>query len=52
MAVVLALAMVVVTGYGIGCNGLPLVGATVDPADLPLAGTSPSATPEGRRLRP
>jgi hypothetical protein len=38
-AVLLALAMVVVTGYGIGFNGLPFVGAVVDVADVPLAGT-------------
>jgi len=38
-AVVLALAMVVVTGYGIGFSGLPFVGAVVDVADVPLAGT-------------
>ena len=37
VALVLALAMVVVTGYGIGFNGLPFVGAVVDVADLPLA---------------
>ena len=37
--VLVALAMVVVTGYGIGFNGLPFVGAVVDVADLPLAGT-------------
>ena len=37
-AVLLALAMVVVTGYGTGFNGLPFVGAAVDVADLPLAG--------------
>lgn len=35
----LALVMVVVTGYGIGFNGLPFVGAVVDVADLPLAGS-------------
>jgi hypothetical protein len=33
----LALAIVVVTGFGIGFNGLPFVGAVVDVADLPLA---------------
>jgi hypothetical protein len=38
-AVLLALAMVVVTGYGIGFNGLPFVGTVVDVADVPLAGT-------------
>jgi hypothetical protein len=38
MVVALGLAMVVVTGYAIGFNGLPLVGAVVDVADLPLAG--------------
>ena len=40
-AVVLALAMVVVTGYGIGFSGLPFVGAVVEhAADVPLgAGT-------------
>jgi hypothetical protein len=37
VALVLALAMVVVTGYGIGFNGLPFVGAVVDVADVPLA---------------
>ena len=31
--------MVVVTGYGIGFNGLPFVGAVADVADLPLAGS-------------
>jgi hypothetical protein len=36
----LALVMVVVTGYGIGFSGLPFVGAVVDVADLPLAGTA------------
>lgn len=35
----LALGMVVVTGYGIGFNGLPFVGAVVEVADLPLAGS-------------
>jgi hypothetical protein len=30
---------VVVTGYGIGFNGLPFVGAVVDVADVPLLGT-------------
>jgi hypothetical protein len=39
VAIVLALAMVLVTGYGIGFNGLPFVGAVVDVADLPLAGS-------------
>ena len=39
VAVVLALAMVVVTGYGIGFSGLPFVGAVVAVADVPLAGT-------------
>jgi hypothetical protein len=29
--------MVMVTGYGIGFNGLPFVGAVVDVADVPLA---------------
>ena len=38
--IALALAMVVVTGYGIGFNGLPFVGAVVDVADVPLAGTA------------
>jgi hypothetical protein len=38
LVVALGLAMVVVTGYAIGFNGLPLVGAVVDVADLPLAG--------------
>jgi hypothetical protein len=39
VVLVVALAMVVVTGYAIGFNGLPFVGAVVDVADLPLAGT-------------
>ena len=39
VVLVLALAMVVVSGYGIGFNGLPFVGAVVDVADLPLAGS-------------
>jgi len=39
VVLVLALAMVVVSGYGIGFNGLPFVGAVVDLADLPLAGS-------------
>ncbi len=39
VAVALALVMVVVTGYGIGFNGLPFVGAVVDVAGLPLAGS-------------
>jgi hypothetical protein len=39
LAVLVGLAMVVVTGYGIGFNGLPFVGAVVDVADVPLAGT-------------
>jgi hypothetical protein len=37
--ILLAVAMVLVTGYGIGFNGLPFVGAVVDVADVPLAGT-------------
>ena len=37
--IALALAMVVVAGYVIGFNGLPLVGAVVDVADVPLAET-------------
>jgi hypothetical protein len=40
VVILLALAMVVVTGYGIGVSGLPFVGAVVDVADLPLAGTA------------
>jgi hypothetical protein len=39
VAIALALAMVVVTGYAIGFDGLPLVGSVVDLARLPLAGT-------------
>ena len=39
VVIALALAMVLVTGYGIGFNGLPFVGAVVDVADLPLAGS-------------
>jgi hypothetical protein len=38
LVVGLALAIVVVTGFGIGFNGLPFVGAVVDVADLSLAG--------------
>jgi hypothetical protein len=38
VALALALAMVVVTGWGIGFSGLPFVGAVVDVADIPLAG--------------
>lgn len=37
--IVLALAMVVVTGYGVGFSGLPVVGAVVEVADVPLAAT-------------
>jgi hypothetical protein len=37
--ILLALAMVMVTGYGIGFNGLPFVGAVVDVAEVPLAGS-------------
>lgn len=37
--ILLALAIVMVTGYGIGFNGLPFLGAVVDVADLPLAGS-------------
>jgi hypothetical protein len=40
IVLVLALVMVVVTGYGIGFSGLPFVGAVVDVADVPLAGTA------------
>jgi ABC-type transport system involved in cytochrome c biogenesis ATPase subunit len=40
LVIALALAMVVVTGYGIGFNGVPFVGAVVDGADVPLAGTA------------
>jgi hypothetical protein len=29
----------VVTGYGIGFSGLPFIGAVVDVADVPLAGS-------------
>ena len=39
VVILLALAMVVVTGYGIGFNGLPFVGAVVDVAEVPLAAT-------------
>jgi hypothetical protein len=39
LVIALALAMVVVSGYGIGFSGLPFVGAVVDAADLPLAGS-------------
>jgi hypothetical protein len=39
VVIALSLAMVVVTGYGIGFNGLPFVGAVLDVADVPLAGT-------------
>jgi len=39
VAVVLALAMVVVTGYGIGFNGLPFVGAVLGVAEVPMAVT-------------
>jgi hypothetical protein len=39
LVIALGLAMVAVTGYAIGFNGLPLVGAVVDVADLPLART-------------
>jgi hypothetical protein len=38
VALALALAMVVVPGWGIGFSGLPVIGAVVDVADLPLAG--------------
>jgi hypothetical protein len=37
VVIALGLAMVVVTGYAIGFNGLPFVGAVVDVADVPLA---------------
>jgi hypothetical protein len=39
VVIVLALAMVVVTGYGIGFSGLPFIGTVVDVADVPLAGS-------------
>jgi hypothetical protein len=39
VVVLLALAMVVVTGFAIGFNGLPFVGAVVEVADVPLAVT-------------
>ena len=39
VVIVLALAMVVVTGYGVGFSGLPFVGAVVDVAEVPLAAT-------------
>jgi hypothetical protein len=39
VVIVLALAMVVVTGYGIGFSGLPFIGAVVEVADVPLAGS-------------
>jgi hypothetical protein len=39
LVIAVALAMVLVTGYGTGLNGLPLVGAVVDVAELPPAGT-------------
>jgi hypothetical protein len=39
VAIALALAMVVVTGYAIGFSGLPLTGSVVDLARVPLAGT-------------
>ena len=39
VAIALALAMVVVSGYALGFNGLPLVGSVVDLARAPLAGT-------------
>jgi hypothetical protein len=39
LVIAFALAMVAVSGYGIGFNGLPFVGAVVDAADLPLAGS-------------
>jgi hypothetical protein len=50
--IVLALAIVVVTGYGIGFSGLPFIGTVVDVADVPWPGPSPSAWPaccRGRR---
>jgi hypothetical protein len=39
VAIALALAMVAVTGYAIGFDGLPFLGAVVDLARVPLAGT-------------
>jgi hypothetical protein len=39
VVILLALAMVAVTGYGIGFDGLPFVGGVVDVADVPLAAT-------------
>ena len=33
--------LVMVTGYGIGFNGPPFLGAVVDVADVPLAGSLP-----------
>jgi hypothetical protein len=39
VVILLALAMVVVTGYGIGFDGLPFVAGVVDVADVPLAET-------------
>jgi hypothetical protein len=39
VVIVLALAMVVLTGYGIGFSGLPFIGTVVDVADVPLAGS-------------
>jgi hypothetical protein len=39
VVIVLALAIVVLTGYGVGFSGLPFVGAVVAVADIPLAAT-------------
>jgi hypothetical protein len=39
VVLLLALAMVVVSGFAIGFHGLPFVGAVIDIADLPLAVT-------------
>ena len=39
VVIAVALAMVVVTGFGIGFNGLPFIGAVVDLAAVPLAGS-------------
>jgi hypothetical protein len=39
VVIALGLAMVMVTGYAIGFNGLPFVGAVVDVADVPPAQT-------------
>jgi hypothetical protein len=39
VVIVLALAIVVVTGHGVGFSGLPFVGAAVEVADVPLTAT-------------